>query len=129
MFEVAVGILQDEQGRYLFQKRPEGKPLSGYWEFPGGKIEKHETTEIALARELWEELGIDVQVADCRYWYTMEYEYPHAVAKLNFCRVHEWHNEPEGLEGQVLSWETLPASVTPVLPGMIPVLDLLALGR
>jgi 8-oxo-dGTP diphosphatase len=57
---VTAAGLQDGQGRWLVQQRPEGKPLAGLWEFPGGKIDGNETPEAALIRELDEELGIRV---------------------------------------------------------------------
>jgi 8-oxo-dGTP diphosphatase len=56
--EVAVGILLKEGKEVLMGKRPEGKPYAGYWEFPGGKLEAGESVELALHRELKEELGI-----------------------------------------------------------------------
>ncbi|NRD88922.1 8-oxo-dGTP diphosphatase MutT [Sphingopyxis sp. BSNA05] len=63
MFVVAAALV-DRNGRILVQKRPEGKPMAGLWEFPGGKVERGETPETALVRELKEELGIDVDEAD-----------------------------------------------------------------
>ncbi len=62
--EVAAGILLDAEGRYLLGQRPEGKPYAGYWEIPGGKIEKGETVFEALKRELQEELGIEIQSSE-----------------------------------------------------------------
>jgi 8-oxo-dGTP diphosphatase len=59
MLVTAAG-LQDAQGRWLVQQRPEGKPLAGLWEFPGGKVDLDETPAAALVRELDEELGIRV---------------------------------------------------------------------
>ena len=61
---VAAAALIDENGRILVQKRPEGKPMAGLWEFPGGKVEAGETPEYALVRELDEELGITVKEPD-----------------------------------------------------------------
>src|SRR3954464_3551293 len=58
--EVAAAVLQRKDGAFLLAQRPAGKPYAGYWEFPGGKIEAGETAAQALARELHEELGIDV---------------------------------------------------------------------
>src|SRR5690606_4651387 len=55
--------LVDPDGRVLVQRRPEGKPMAGLWEFPGGKVEPGERPETALIRELHEELGIDVEAA------------------------------------------------------------------
>lgn len=60
---VAAAALIDADGRVLVQRRPPGSPLAGLWEFPGGKIEPGETPEIALARELREELGINADPA------------------------------------------------------------------
>ena len=57
---VVAAAMRDAQGRVLVQRRPPGKPMPGLWEFPGGKVEPRETPEAALARELREELGVDV---------------------------------------------------------------------
>ena len=62
MIDVVCAVLQDEQGRVLACLRPAGKHLGGLWEFPGGKVEHGETPQTALARELREELGIEVEV-------------------------------------------------------------------
>lgn len=62
MIDVVCGVIRDAEGRYLACLRPEGKHLGGLWEFPGGKVEPDESPESALARELWEELGVDVAV-------------------------------------------------------------------
>ena len=56
---VSAVALIDRDGRVLLAKRPEGKVMAGLWEFPGGKVEPMETPEIALIRELKEEIGID----------------------------------------------------------------------
>src|ERR1700680_1796742 len=61
---VAAGALIDADGRVLLAERPPGKYLAGLWEFPGGKVQPGETPELALIRELGEELGIDV-VGSC----------------------------------------------------------------
>ncbi|MEA3094996.1 MAG: 8-oxo-dGTP diphosphatase [Caballeronia sp.] len=122
--DVAVGVLVQPDGRYLLAQRPEGKPYEGYWEFPGGKLEAGESVEAALARELHEELGIDVTA--CERWRTLEHDYPHAYVRLYFCKVTAWSGEPVGREGQALAWQHLPADVTPLLPAAIPVLEWLA---
>ena len=62
MIEVVCGIIRDERGWVLAGLRPEGKHLGGLWEFPGGKVDPGESAEQALARELREELGIEVEV-------------------------------------------------------------------
>src|ERR1700751_967033 len=55
---VAAGALIDTDGRVLLAERPAGKHLAGLWEFPGGKVQPGETPEVALIRELAEEIGI-----------------------------------------------------------------------
>lgn len=64
LIPIVAAALIDADGRVLVQKRPEGKPLAGLWEFPGGKIEADESPEAALVRELEEELGIQVAMRD-----------------------------------------------------------------
>jgi 8-oxo-dGTP diphosphatase len=57
---VVACALIDADGRVLLAKRPPGRPLAGLWEFPGGKVERGETPEAALIRELEEELSIRI---------------------------------------------------------------------
>lgn len=118
--EVAVGILIDPQGRYLLTSRPEGKVYAGYWEFPGGKLEAGETVEQALRRELQEEIGITI--GPTFVWRDSVVDYPHALVRLNFCKVFEWTGQLHMHEGQDFRWERLPVACQPVLPGTVPVL-------
>jgi 8-oxo-dGTP diphosphatase len=122
--EVAVGVLMDADGRFLLTSRPEGKVYAGYWEFPGGKLEGGETVEQALRRELIEEIG--VVICAVQPWRTAVVDYPHALVRLNFCKVHEWTGALHMHEGQSFAWQRLPVSVRPVLPGTVPVLQWLA---
>jgi 8-oxo-dGTP diphosphatase len=119
--EVAVGILIDARGRYLLTSRPEGKVYAGYWEFPGGKLEAGETVEQALRRELQEEIGITIGLALA--WRDAVVDYPHALVRLNFCKVYQWSGELHMREGQAFRWENLPVGCEPVLPGTVPVLE------
>lgn len=122
--KVAVGILLRPDGCFLMAQRPVGKTYAGYWEFPGGKLEADESVSQALVRELDEELGIHVE--DCTLWHVLEYDYPHAYVQLHFCKVSQWHGEPRGREGQILSWQRVPVTVKPLLPATLPVLNWLA---
>jgi len=122
--EVAAGILLDQSGRYLLGQRPEGKPYAGYWEVPGGKIEKGESVFEALKRELQEELGIDIHASE--ELTILEYDYPHAYVRLHVSIIREWIGTPKGCEGQSLSWQLLSSekpSVEPLLPAAWPMLD------
>ena len=101
--EVAAGILWRGE-RLLAAQRPGGKPLAGFWELPGGKLEAGESAEAALARELAEELGITVRKA--RFWRVDEHEYPERGirVRLHFFHVTEFDGEPAAREGQSLAW-------------------------
>ncbi len=112
---VAVAVVQRDDGRVLLAERAHDKEYAGYWEFPGGKVEAGERPEQALARELHEELGVEL---DAAYpWVTCEYAYPGKIVRLHFYRVRGWHGTPHGREGQRVSWED-PSAVTvgPLLP-------------
>jgi 8-oxo-dGTP diphosphatase len=101
---VAAVALVDVDGRVLIARRPEGKPMAGLWEFPGGKVHAGETPEAALIRELVEELGIDTEES-CLAPFTFAshtYETFHLLMPLYVCRV--WQGTPRPREGQTLKW-------------------------
>ena len=136
----AVGVIQRDDGFVLLGERPVGKPWSGYWEFPGGKIEEGETPEHALKRELQEELGITV--TSLYPWLTRSFDYeakydaagqlevPAKMVKLHFFVVTEWNGEPSGLENQAISWQHPEnVNVSPMLPANAPIFTALSLGQ
>ena len=125
--EVAVGVLIQANGDFLLTSRPVGKVYEGYWEFPGGKLEAGETVEAALARELHEELGITIGAVTP--WKVELVDYPHALVRLNFCKVFSWTGDLQMREAQSFAWQRLPVVVEPVLPGTVPVLQWLAAER
>jgi 8-oxo-dGTP diphosphatase len=125
--DVAVGVLIDAQERFLLTSRPPGKVYAGWWEFPGGKLERGESVAAALARELHEELGI--AAIRIEPWHVTRIDYAHARVRLHFCKVLEWRGELEMREGQSMAWQTLPVAVAPVLPGTLPVLEWFAAER
>jgi 8-oxo-dGTP diphosphatase len=125
---VAVGVLIRGDGYVLLADRPAGKPYAGYWEFPGGKIEPGEDVAAALARELHEELGIDV--GPSVPWVTFEFDYPHAHVELQFRVVREWHGDPHAREGQRLRFVDPAGELPqPLLPAAVPTLRWLLLPR
>jgi 8-oxo-dGTP diphosphatase len=124
--EVAAAIIERADGSFLLAQRPSGKVYAGYWEFPGGKVEPGEPAADALARELREELGIEVRRA--YPWITRVFAYPHATVRLRFFRVLEWRGEPHPLEDQAIAWQRRNAPwAEPMLPANAPVLASLAL--
>lgn len=125
--EVAVGVLIREDGAFLLTSRPEGKAYAGYWEFPGGKVEAGESVEQALRRELMEEIGVHIGLTIP--WRVEMVDYPHALVRLNFCKVFSWQGVLDMRESQAYAWQQLPVEVTPVLPGTVPVLGWFAKER
>lgn len=79
MLEVVCGIIYKNNKIFIARKK-KGKPLAGYWEFPGGKIEQNESAKKALARELKEELGMLITVE--KHIGENLYKYPNKSIKL-----------------------------------------------
>lgn len=101
---VAAAALIDPDSRVLIARRPKGKPMSGLWEFPGGKVSDGETPEAALRRELREELGIEV-CEECLAPLTFashSYKDFHLLMPLYICR--NWDGTPTALEHDALKW-------------------------
>ena len=101
---VAAVALVDGDGRVLLAQRPQGKMLAGLWEFPGGKVERHETPEAALIRELKEELGITVSEPGLIPLTFASHAYPsfHLLMPVYACR--RWQGDMTAHEGQALAW-------------------------
>jgi len=105
---VAVGVLADAKGRVLIARRAPSSHQGGLWEFPGGKVEAHETVADALARELAEELG--VKVLSTAPLLQVNHAYQEKTVLLDVHHVIEWLEEPRGCEGQPLAW-VMPSSL------------------
>lgn len=99
---VVAAVLHDGHGKVLIAERPAGKPLAGYWEFPGGKLEPGESTHAALSRELHEELGIDV--LEARPLMQLRHTYPDRHVELDVWRVLHYEGSIRAREGQALDW-------------------------
>lgn len=117
MIEVAAGVMVDPHGRVLLMRRLPGKHLAGLWEFPGGKLEAGETVAQALARELDEELGIEVGAAVPLV--VVPWRYPEKSVRLHALRVTAWRGEPRAREGHPLRW----VPVGDLDPGVMPPAD------
>ncbi|MCI4665117.1 MAG: (deoxy)nucleoside triphosphate pyrophosphohydrolase [Neomegalonema sp.] len=123
---VVACALVDIDGRVLIAQRPEGKHMAGMWEFPGGKLEEGETPEIALIRELQEELGVSTH-ASCLAPLTFAshaYEHMHLLMPLYVCR--KWEGTPQPLEAAALAWARpnqlrdypMPPADAPLIPAL-----------
>ena len=108
LLTVACAVLVDRDGRVLVAERPPGRDMAGLWEFPGGKVETHETPEAALVRELEEELGIATAascLAPCGF---ASHPMPRFHLLLLAFAIRKWTGSPAGREGQTLRWVAVP---------------------
>lgn len=101
MIDVAVGVIR-KGNQVLIAKRPQHLHCGGLWEFPGGKIEPGESPELALQRELQEEIGINIQKAQALT--EIVHDYAEKSVKLYVFQVEHFHGEPRGQEGQTIEW-------------------------
>lgn len=123
---VAAAAIINAAGECLLARRPPGVPYAGFWEFPGGKFEPDEDARACLARELREELGIEIETA--YPWLVRRFAYPEKTVLLHFFRVVAWRGTPHPHEGQLLAWQSPEAvTVAPLLPANAPILRALAL--
>ena len=101
VLEVVAGIVW-RGGEYLAVRRPDGGPMAGWWEFPGGKVEPGETREQALVREFREEL--DVTPLEFEYWRDLRYEYDEFSVHLHFFHIRQYSGELKSVENQLMAW-------------------------
>lgn len=115
--------------RLLVQQRPVGKALALLWEFPGGKVEKDEPDEAALARECQEELGVAVEVGE-RLWETDHgYDHGHVELVVYVARMAA-DAEPQAHQAAQLCWLTPPElAALPFCAADVPLVALLIAGR
>lgn len=102
---IAVGVVVNERDEVLLARRPFDLHQGGLWEFPGGKVEAGENVREALARELFEELNMDITRA--RPLIRIHYEYPEYPVLLDVWRIEGWQGELYGREGQPIEWVTV----------------------
>jgi 8-oxo-dGTP diphosphatase len=104
MLLVAAAALVDADGRVLICQRPQGKPLAGLWEFPGGKVEAGETPEACLIRELEEELGIQVTHACLAPFVFASHDYESFHLLMPLYLVRRWTGTMTAREHKALAW-------------------------
>ncbi|HTY50254.1 MAG TPA: (deoxy)nucleoside triphosphate pyrophosphohydrolase [Steroidobacteraceae bacterium] len=117
VLRVVAAALVDARG-VLIAQRPPGRHMAGRWEFPGGKLAAGESERAALARELREELGIEVRAA--RFLMSLRHRYPDRTVELSCWLVSAFEGEPRALDGQQLQW---------VRPAALPAADILEADR
>ena len=102
LISVAVGVIENADRRILISKRHAEVHLGGLWEFPGGKVDAGESATQAVARELNEELGIDVHGSE--FLFDIHHDYPERSVCLSIFHITQFSGEPMGLEGQPVLW-------------------------
>lgn len=109
---VAVAVVVNPYAQILVSKRANHQHQGGLWEFPGGKVENGEPVQIALARELHEELNISVSNAKPLLQVSHDYGDKHVV--LDVWWVSDYTGEVHGNEGQ--EWQWADAHTLAILP-------------
>ena len=115
---MVAAALYDQAGRVLIAQRPAGRHMAGRWEFPGGKVGRNETESAALARELREELGVDVTAA--RPFMRLTHSYDDRDVELSLWIVEQFTGTPAALDAQRLKW---------VVPAQLAAEDILEADR
>ena len=124
---MVAAALVDGEGRVLLQRRAAGRAMAGLWEFPGGKVEPDERPEAALARELKEELGIEVDLGALSpaAFASADNGGRHMLLLLYLCR--QWRGEPRALDAAELAWvrtaEMAQLAMPPADEPLIPLLE------
>ena len=102
---IGVAVIWNNQGQILIDRRRPQGILGGLWEFPGGKIEPGETVEDCIKREIWEELGIQIEVGE--HLITIDYVYTHLRVNLTVHHCSHLTGVPQPLECDEIRWVTL----------------------
>jgi len=124
---IVAAALVDADGRVLVQQRAAGRAMAGLWEFPGGKIERGESAETALVRELKEELGISTEtacLAPAGFGTAPIEDGRELLLLLYVCR--KWSGIPKALDAAALRWvRPLELHDLPMPPADLPLIGLL----
>ena len=102
---IGVGVIWNQQGQILIDRRRPTGVLGGFWEFPGGKIETGETSEECIKREIWEELGIVIEVG--KHLITIAHTYTHLHVTLIVHHCQYIDGVPQLIECDEIRWVNL----------------------
>lgn len=100
--DVVAAIIENNDGDILIAKRNLKKAQGGLWEFPGGKIEKNESADDAIKREIKEELNIDIEIN--KWLIEKKYEYPERTINLILCSAKWIGGDLNLFEHEVSKW-------------------------
>ncbi|WP_298941857.1 8-oxo-dGTP diphosphatase MutT [uncultured Psychromonas sp.] len=101
---ISIAIVQNEHKKLLISRRQKGQHLAGKWEFPGGKVEQNEALEVAMLRELKEEVGLTA--TKYSLFDSLNFQYDDVDLSLHFYLVTEYEGQATSLEGQQIKWIT-----------------------
>ncbi|MCL5049052.1 8-oxo-dGTP diphosphatase MutT [Aliidiomarina maris] len=119
---VAVGVVENPAGEILISRRAAHQHQGNLWEFPGGKVEAGESVQHALARELLEEMNIEV--TECAPLTVIEHAYPDKRVRLDVWQVTAFNGQAKGLEGQEWLWVARrELDAYPFPAGNVPILE------
>ncbi|MGA1409599.1 MAG: A/G-specific adenine glycosylase [Prochlorotrichaceae cyanobacterium] len=99
---IGVGVIWNDQGQILIDRRPQADLLGGLWEFPGGKVEPGETIEACICREIKEEIGIDIAVGE--HLITLDHAYTHFKVTLEVYHCSYLSGTPQAIECDEVRW-------------------------
>ncbi len=102
---IGVGVIWNKQRQILIDRRRQDGILGGFWEFPGGKIEQGETVEDCIKREIWEELGIVIEVGQHLITISHTYSHLHVTLIVHHCQYTD--GIPQPIECDQICWVTL----------------------
>ena len=100
--QIGVAVIRNDAGEILIDRRLDKGDMAGLWEFPGGKIEAGETVEACIAREIKEEIALDVKVGDRLM--LIEHDYPKFKVSLHVHWCDYLGGEPQAIECQEIVW-------------------------
>jgi len=81
---ISIAIVQNKQQQLLISRRQKGQHLAGKWEFPGGKVEQGEALEVAMCRELKEEVGLTA--SEFTLFESLDFDYVDRLDRSRFER-------------------------------------------
>lgn len=113
---VVAAIVVNSQQRILMAQRADWQHQGGKWEFPGGKIEANETHLQALARELEEEVDLQIDQESCELFKAVHYDYADKQVSLYFYLVNKVSGIAKGMEGQHILWVDAPTLLQLTIP-------------